>query len=82
MPVSCSRLALEISAMMPVTRCTLVTTSSIVLPASFTSLEPSSTCLTVSSISVLLSFAALAERCARCAVPTPRLTLSYQRLAL
>ena len=50
---------------MSVTRRTLATTSSIVLPACATSLLPDSTLSTESPISDLISFAAAAERCAR-----------------
>ena len=45
------------------------TTVSIVLPASFTSLEPASTVLTESLISDLMSLAAPDERCARVELP-------------
>ncbi|MCW0415171.1 hypothetical protein NB689_000925 [Xanthomonas sacchari] len=51
--------------MMSVTRCTEATISCMVLPARSTSAEPSATRVTESSISVLISLAALAERCAR-----------------
>jgi len=51
--------------MMSVTRRTEVTISAIVLPAESTSCEPASTRFTDSSISVLISRAAPAERWAR-----------------
>ena len=65
MPALCSRLAALISAMISVTRRTLATTSSIVLPACSTSRLPVSTCTTESPIKVVISFAAAALRWAR-----------------
>ena len=65
MPADCSWLAIVISAMMLLTRATLATTSDIVVPACAASLAPASTRLTESSISVLISLAALALRWAR-----------------
>jgi methyl-accepting chemotaxis protein len=65
MPASCSWLAAVISAMMSVTRRTLVTISSIVAPASCTRRLPSPTLSTESPINALISFAAAAERWAR-----------------
>ncbi len=64
MPACCSRPAADISQMMPLTRCTLATTSSMVLPAWVTSRLPAPTFCTQSSIKVLISLAAPAERCA------------------
>ncbi len=65
MPALCSALAAVISCMISATWRTLATTSSIVLPASCTSLEPISTCSTESPIRVLISLAAWLDLCAR-----------------
>ncbi len=65
MPALCSRPADVISLMMSVTRRTLTTTFSMVVPAWPTSRVPSSTCSTELPINSLISFAADAERCAR-----------------
>ncbi|MCW0414603.1 hypothetical protein NB689_000357 [Xanthomonas sacchari] len=62
MPADCSREAAEISPMMSVTRCTEATISCMVVPAWPTRAEPSATRSTDSSISPLISLAALAER--------------------
>ena len=64
-PAVCSWLAAEISPMMSVTRRTLATISSMVLPAESTWALPSSTLPTESSMSCLISLAAAAERWAR-----------------
>jgi len=64
-PPDCSWEAAVISAMMSVTRFTLVTISPMVRPASSTSFEPASTLPTESSMSALISLAAAALRCAR-----------------
>ena len=64
MPELCSLDAAVISPMMSETRRTLATISSIVVPASCTSLEPASTLSTEVPISALISLAASALRCA------------------
>ena len=65
MPSLCSLLAALISMTTSVTLRTLDTTCSMVDPACSTSLLPSVTLVTESSISCLISLAAAAERCAR-----------------
>ncbi len=65
MPCACSWLALLISAIRLLTLLTEATISSMVRPASFTWREPASTLETESVMSVLISFAAPAERWAR-----------------
>jgi hypothetical protein len=77
MPEVCSWLAMVTSPVMSVTRFTLSTISSIVLPASATCLLPTSTLSTESLISVLISFAAAAERWAR--LRTPEATTANPR---
>ncbi|VWC38335.1 hypothetical protein BUB20358_06787 [Burkholderia ubonensis] len=64
MPVDCSSDAALISPMMSVTRRTACTISSIVEPARATSSEPLCTLSAESPISCLISFAAVALRCA------------------
>lgn len=64
-PVDCSRDDAAISPTMSVTRFTDVTISPSVSPDWLTSFEPASTFATESLISVLISFADDAERCAR-----------------
>ncbi|MNF43099.1 hypothetical protein D3C84_241700 [compost metagenome] len=65
MPRLCSVEAAAISAMMSVTRLMAMTMSLMVWPAWATRVLPFSTLLTESEISVLISLAAAAERCAR-----------------
>src|SRR4051812_41675586 len=65
MPVVCSLVAAVISPSMSLTRRTCETMSVIVRPASPTRRLPVSTFSTLSPISVLISFAAWALRCAR-----------------
>ncbi len=65
MPVVCSVDDALISPIRSVMRRTWATTSSMVAPASPTSVEPASTLLTLSPIRPLISRAACAERCAR-----------------
>ena len=65
MPAACSREALVISPMMSVTRCTLLTTCCMVLPASEASAAPLPMRATESSMRCLISLAAPAERWAR-----------------
>ena len=65
MLVLCSLVDALISAMMSVTRCTEVTISVMVVPASFTSREPLATSCTEALIRPLISLAASALRLAR-----------------
>src|SRR5512138_1789307 len=65
MPAACSSLAAAISATMSVTFFTASMMSSSVLPDSSTSSEPALTFCTESPINSLISFAAVALRCAR-----------------
>ena len=65
MPSVCSWPATVISAITAVTRCTLVTTSPMVAPATAAWSLPEAMRPTESLISALISCAAVAERCAR-----------------